>query len=75
MICGKTLREGISNEANCFMTGMEKIEKFLKEQRLQWLGHVERAPEKAKNFAVEGLKKGKLKKRWKDVVEKYLLVK
>ena len=34
MICGKTLRDGISNEPICEMAGMEKIENFLRKQSL-----------------------------------------
>ena len=50
------------------MTGVEKIEEFLREQRLLWVGHVERmddkrAPVKTKNFVIDGLKRGTPKKR------------
>ena len=38
LIYKKTLKDGISNKAIRNMTGVEKIEEFLKEQRLQWLG-------------------------------------
>ena len=55
MISGKTLRDGISNEIICKMTDIEKVEEFLREQRLRWFGHKERidderAPVKAKKF-------------------------
>ena len=55
MICGKTLREGINNETIHDMTGVEKIEEFLREQILRWFGHVqsevdERAPVKSKDL-------------------------
>ena len=39
-ICEKTLKDGISIEANCNITGI-KTEEFLIGQRLQWFGHVE----------------------------------
>ena len=55
IICGKTLKDGISNDRIREMTGVEKIEKFLREQRLRWFGHREkmddeRAPVKVKSF-------------------------
>ena len=45
---------------------MEKIEKFMREQRLQWIGHRGRmdkvkATVKAKNIVVEGSKKRQAK--------------
>ena len=78
MICGKTLRDDISNETIREITGGEKIEEFLREQMLRWLEHMEkiddeRAPVKAKMFAVNGSKKGRPKKRWKETVEKDML--
>ena len=36
MICRKIVRDGLSNETIRGMTGVENIEKFLREQRLQW---------------------------------------
>ena len=42
MICGKTFSDDISNETIREMTSVEKIEGFLREQRLQWLGHKEK---------------------------------
>ena len=57
---------------------MEKVEEFLREQRLQWFGHIEwindeRALVKAKNFVVDGSKRGRPKKRLKEVIEKVIL--
>ena len=51
----------------------------MREQRIRWLGHVERmddkrTPVKAKNYVVDGSKKDRPKKRWKEVVEKDRLV-
>ena len=75
MICGKTLRDNISNETICEIRGVEKVEEFLREQRLRWFEHMEkidygRAPVKAKIFGVNGSKKGRPKKRWKETIEK-----
>ena len=52
-MCGKTLRDDTSNETICETTVVEKIEKFMREQKLRWFGHIERmdderAPIKAK---------------------------
>ena len=63
VICGKTLRDDRSNEIICKMTGVEKIEEFLREQRLRWLEHMEniddeRAPLKTKSFVVNCSKRG-----------------
>ena len=54
MISGKIPRDGISNQTIRDMTtNVEKIEEFIREQRLRSFGHVERiydekAPVKAK---------------------------
>ena len=45
MICGKTLKDKINNEKIREMIGVEKSEEFLREQRLRWLGHVEKTDE------------------------------
>ena len=55
LICGKTSRDGISNEAIRDITGVKKIEEFQRKQRLRWFEHVkrmddERDPMKAKKF-------------------------
>ena len=42
MLRGKTLRNDISNEKIREMTGVEKIEEFLREQRLRWFEHMEK---------------------------------
>ena len=52
------------------MRGAEKIYEFIRESRLRWFGDVERTPEKAKQFVVDGSKKRRIKKRSKKVVEK-----
>ena len=60
------------------MTNLEKIEEFLKEERLRWFEHMkkiddERAPVKAKIFVINGSKRGRSKKRWKETIEKDIL--
>ena len=74
MVCGKTLKDKINNEKIREMTGVVRLEEFLREKRLQWLGHVkrmdeERGPVKALLLEVDGTKKGRPKKRWKEVLE------
>ena len=46
MICGKTLKDNMNNEKIREMTGVVRLEEFLREKRLRWLGHVERMDEK-----------------------------
>ena len=46
----------------------------MRENRLRWLGHVERmnkdrGPVKALHLEVDGTKEGRPKKRWKEVLE------
>ena len=79
MICGKTLEDKINNEKIREMTGVEGLEEFLKQQRLQRLGHVERideerGPVQALLLEVDGTKKGRPKKRWKEVLECDMIV-
>ena len=74
MICGKTLKDKINNEKIREMTGVVRLEEFLREKRLRWLGHVERmdeekGPVKALLLEVHGTKKGRPKKRWKEVLK------
>ena len=68
MKCGKTLRDNISNEAIREMIGVEKVEEFLREQRLRWFEHMEkiddeRATVKTKFFVVNDSKRDRLKKK------------
>ena len=74
MLCGKTLEDNVSNYKIREMTGVESIDEFLREQRLQWLGRVERmdkesGPAKTLHFNLDGTKTHRPKKRWKEVVE------
>ena len=74
MICGKTLKDKITNEKVRGITGMDEMKEFLRGQRLSWLGHVERmdenrGPAKALPFQIDGSKKIP-KKRWIEVLEK-----
>ena len=57
------------------MMEAEGIEESFKEQRSHWLGYMERmdnerGPVKALHLDVDGSKKDRPKKRWKEVVEK-----
>ena len=59
------------------MTSVKKVKNFSRDQSLRWFGHmeridVERAPVKAKKLVDDGLKKGRSKKKWKNVREKDL---
>ena len=46
LICGKTLKDKITNEKVRKLTGVDKMKEFLRGQRLHWLGHKERMDEK-----------------------------
>ena len=68
MICGKTLKDKINNDKIREMTGVVRLEEFLREKRLRWVGHVERmdeerGPVKALLLEVDGTKKERPKKR------------
>ena len=74
MICGKTFKDKMNNEKIREMTGVVRLEEFLREKKLRWLGHVERmneerGPVKALFLEVDGTKKGRPKKRWKEALE------
>ena len=74
MVRGKTLKDTMNNEKICEMTGVVRLEEFLREKRLRWVGYVERmdekrGPVKALLLEVDGTKKGRPKKRWKEVPE------
>ena len=74
MIWGKTMNDKINNEKIREMTGVVRLEEFLREKRLRWLGHVkrmdeERGPVKALLLEVDGTKKGRPKKRWKEILK------
>ena len=74
MICGKTLKDEMNNDKIREMMGVARLEKFLREKRLRWLGHVEKMDEekglvKALLLEVDRTKKGRPKKRWKEVPE------
>ena len=45
MTYANALKDKINNENIPKMTGEERLEKFLREQTLWWLGHVERIDE------------------------------
>ena len=68
MIRGKTLKDKIDNAKIREMTGVERLEEFLREQRLRWLGHVERMDKE--RGPVKALhEEGRPKKRWKEGLE------
>ena len=68
------MRDKITNKKIPDLTGVERLEEYLREQRLLWLGHVEKmdeelGPGKALHIEVDGTKKRRPKKRWKEVME------
>ena len=72
MICGKILREYVSNETICEMTVVEKIEEFSREQRLRCFQHIVKMDDESAPVKTNS-KRGILKKRWKEAVEKDML--
>ena len=76
LICGKTLKDKITDEKVREITGVDEMKKFLRGQRLRWLGHVERINENrgpAKvllHFQIDGSKTERPKKEWIEVLEK-----
>ena len=76
----KNLKSKINKEKIREMAGVVRLEEFLREQRLQWLGHVERkyeerGPLKALRLETDTTKKGRLEKRLKIVLECDMIVK
>ena len=69
MICVKTLGDSISSETIREMTGVEKIEKFLREQSSDSVLSSE-----GNFFVVDGSNKGRPKRRWKEAIEKNSLL-
>ena len=68
MLCGKTLKDKVSNDKIREMTVVESIIELLRERRLRWLGHVQRMDKerelvKALHFNVDGTKKGRDRRR------------
>ena len=79
IICVKTERYGLRNKTIRNMTGLEKIEEFLREQRLRWFRHVERidnerATVKAKRFVVESSKKAPIYEKIEKGLDKDMLI-
>ena len=76
MMCGKTLRDGIPNALLRERTCVEDITNYLGENRLRWLGHLERMKEtnvvrKVREEKVPGsMKRGRPKLSWDEVVKK-----
>ena len=61
LICGKTLKDKITNEKVHELTGVDKMKEFMRGQRLLWLGHVERmdenrGPANVLHFQMDGSK-------------------
>ena len=68
MTYANALKDKINNENIPTITGEERLEKFLREQRLRWLGHVERidegrGPVEALHLKLVGKKKAEKKKK------------
>ena len=63
LICGKTLKDKITNEKVRELTGEDEMKEFMRGQRLRWLGHVERMNEQRTSkdpaFSNGWLKQGK----------------
>ena len=76
MICGRTLKDGISNEITCEITGVEKLKKFFREQKMQWFGHIEKneLQWRKKKIVVNGSKRCRPKKRMKGGYRKKCLL-
>jgi len=61
------------------MSKGENIAKWIKGQRISWLGHLERMeedrmPKKIFTQELEGMRRGRPRKRWKEEVERDLQV-
>ena len=73
MICGKIVKNKMNNEKIREMTGVVRLDEFLREKRLRWLGHVERMDEErgpVKALLLEGRSWDKKRKTKKEEVER-----
>ena len=67
LICGKTLKDKITNEKVREITRVDEMKKFLRRQKLGWQGHAEtieeyRGPAKALRFQIDSSKTEDLKR-------------
>jgi len=68
------VRDKVRNEEIRERTEVENIEEHLRELCLRWFGHMEmmdreRPQSVAMNFKIDCLKKGRSKKRWKELID------
>ena len=79
-MCGKTRRDKIRNERICKMIKVAQIEEKMRENRLQWFGHIQRKPinapvRKSDAIHIEGNARGieMPKLTWVYIIKKDLL--
>ena len=71
MLCDKkTLKDEVNNEKIHLITKVDSIEEFLQEQRLQWVGHVERMDKERKPVKAVHLKRDDSKKWTRKAIKK-----
>jgi len=61
-MCGNTRRDKVRNEDIHTKIGVASIEEKMRENRLQWFGHVRRRPTDAPVWRVERIKLGQVKR-------------
>ena len=61
MICGKTVKDKVRSKLILNMTGIEPLKKFLRSQKLRWLGHIERMRKKSPVMAMKIIMKSEKK--------------
>ena len=74
MICGVTLKDMVESTVIALRVGVDDLEEHLRQKRLRWFGHIARRDEEVEIKKVFELKigwrkRGRLVKRWIDVVE------
>ena len=75
-MCGNTRRDKVRNEDIRIKIDVTSIEENMKENRLQWFGHVQRKPTDAPIWRVERITlgqvkraQGRAKKTWMQVIQ------
>ena len=74
IMCGKSLKDKVTNSVLREWTNVEDIDEHLRVHRLRWMGHVERMiveslTSRVRKMTIVGNIRGRPKKTWEETVE------